>query len=264
MGSRRSRSEVKNNEVLFKVRCNGEEHTVRFRGHRVTLLDHPGVRLKTLAAEVDMMEQSKIEQSSCLEIVGALLCGGSYFAALKDRIDIPHLLEGNEPREVRNTRYVRRTTVFDPLEGRRFLRPSPFVLAKAREVLERWQLRSTPNVGHDVKIYSVPFLTRGEIVVTCTKRGAYPNEVKIAAKLDARRAKWRQVVAVSLDEASWARIYLRCGGLIEGKYFVTQLVKERSPFDLRVRYAYQSRGYKIATGEGNIRLGSDGVWRLVG
>lgn len=255
MGAHRS-----SERVTFTVPCCGDSHRIFVKGFNVRLLDHPGVSLRTLAAEKEMQDDTKKRKNTCLDIAYALVSTGDYFSSANHPRPFPldaltaHIVE----REPRFLRVYRQSFPIDPLEKRTSIRPSHVLLHAVDEALQRWQLRSTPSVGHDVKVVS-GYRTQ----IQCTKRRAFRGEIKIAVK-DQRRTTWRQQVTATIHEPSWARIYTLCRGLVEGKYFVTTLLKERSRTDLRVRFAYQSRGYKIAVSEGDIHLGSDGVWRLIG
>ena len=67
------------------------------------------------------------------------------------------------------------------------------------------------------------------------------------------------VIQVNLKR--WARVALLGAALVEG-HMVLDRVKIRSNKDMEVKYLRPGRGMKPTIATGNIRLGSDGVWRF--
>lgn len=81
------------------------------------------------------------------------------------------------------------------------------------------------------------------------------------------RPKRRASVEVRVSPMRWARVALLGLDTVLNKdnhhYFTLEVLKVRSPFDVRVRAAKPSTGFSIRDFETDARRGSDGKWRVV-
>jgi len=77
----------------------------------------------------------------------------------------------------------------------------------------------------------------------------------------------RAFVQAHVSALRWARVALLGLDTVLNKdnhhYFTLEVLKIRSPFDVRVRAARPSTGFNIRTFETNAHRGSDGKWRVV-
>lgn len=238
---------------IFEVPCYGEIHKVRIsRKGRVTLLDHPDGHLPSIGKEA-MMLPLLTGSNGCMGVAMAFTTG-MIVRFSKQSTDLVAAIQISQ---VLHSTKLKKMGREDPLIRPRTKRDSPFVEEAVANALASMTFRSTPRVGHEVIVVQ----RFPDVRVTVSKRIATADERK-PGKRDHRRDKWKQVIRAFINDKKWARIYLYGIAVVENR-FITQIVKFRSRRDMRVRYIRQSKGYSIAQGEGNIRLGSDGVWRFV-
>jgi hypothetical protein len=241
-----------NGVEIVTVPCGGKIHRIQLRDNgRVTFLDHKGLDIKVLATEFNLLEETKQRNTPhlCLATAAGLIQAGN------DTMRVDPITLFTRIRTAQDQRIKRRKA--------QEIRAEPgVVLQKAKTLLlQKCIFRTTSSWGHAAAVTETKLPIHPSSYGYMDPRAdamGLPENATPKRKTAIRR---KMVVTVCVNSKRWARVYLRCGGVVEHR-FVLEIVKDRSPNELYVDLLEQGSGYTVKVSKAIIRRGHDGVWRI--